>query len=207
MTERLLVLAGLVLGAALCLHASTAEQRVPLRLSLDKLPATMGQWHAARQVQLDADTLAVLHADDYLSRTYVRQTGQEADLYIGYYESQRQGDTIHSPMNCLPAAGWQLLTLNRAEVDAGRRFVVNRDTIQKGLDQRLVLYWYESHGRAVASEYATKAYLVLDGLRLHRTDGALVRVITPIVHGERAAEANAVDFVRQLMPNLERHWG
>src|SRR5207253_4229116 len=132
-----------------------------------------------------------------------RKTRDEADLYIGYYESQRQGDTIHSPLNCLPAAGWELLTMNRATIDAsGRSIVVNRDTIQKGLDRRVVFYWYESHGRAVASEYVTKAYLVLDGLRWHRTDGALVRVIASIRDSEAGAERSATDFLHALFPVL-----
>ena len=107
----------------------------------------------------------------------------------------------------LPAAGWQLLSVAQASVEAGpgQSIVVNRDTIQKGLDTRLVLYWYQSHGRAIASEYWTKIYLVLDGLRLHRTDGAIVRVITPIRESEASAERNAVAFVRTLVPVLDRH--
>jgi EpsI family protein len=206
MTGRLLLLTSLVLAAAVCLRASSAEERVPLQRPLANLPSNLGGWTAVGEQQFDAATVAVLQADEYLSRTYVRQGRGEADLYIGYYETQRQGDTIHSPMNCLPAAGWQLLTIDRRPLDvAGRQIVVNRDTIQKGLDARLVLYWYQSHGRAIASEYWTKAYLVLDGLRLHRTDGAIVRVISPIRDGEAAAEQSAVAFVRALLPALDQH--
>lgn len=206
MTRRLIVLTLVVIAAAVCLRASTAEQRVSLRRPLGNMPWTMGEWSAVSQQDFDPATVAVLRADDYVSRNYVRQRRDEADLYVGYYETQRQGDTVHSPMNCLPAAGWQLLTMNRASIDAeGRSVVVNRDTIQKGLDKRLVLYWYQSHGRVVASEYWSKAYLVLDGLRLHRTDGALVRVIAPIRESETVAERSAVDFVRALFPVLDRH--
>jgi EpsI family protein len=206
MTRRLLVLTFVVLAAAVCLRASIAEERVPLRQPLAAMPLNIGDWTTVREQQFDAATVAVLHADDYVARTYQREGTGEADLYVGYYESQRQGDTIHSPMNCLPAAGWQLLTIDRRSIDAGgRQMVVNRDTIQKGLDARLVLYWYQSHGRAIASEYWTKAYLVLDGLRMHRTDGALVRVIAPIHNGEAAAEQSAVAFVRALLPVLDTH--
>jgi EpsI family protein len=206
MTRRLLVLTAAVLAAAVCLRASTAEERVALQQPLANLPSTIGDWTAVSEQKFDAATVAVLRADDYVSRTYVRAPRNEADLYVGYYETQRQGDTIHSPMNCLPAAGWQLLTIDRRSIDvAGRRISVNRDTIQKGLDARLVLYWYQSHGRAVASEYWTKAYLVLDGLRLHRTDGALVRVIAPIRDGEAAAEQSAIAFVDALLPALDDH--
>ena len=203
MTRRLLLLTFAVLAATLCLHATTAEERVPLGRPLATMPLNLGGWTAVREQQFDAATVAVLRADDYVSRTYVRDT---ADVYVGYYETQRQGDTMHSPMNCLPAAGWQLLAIGRRSIEAaGRQMVVNRDTIQKGLDARLVLYWYQSHGRSVASEYWTKAYLVLDGLRLHRTDGAIVRVITPMRDGEAAAEQSAIAFVRALLPVLDKH--
>src|SRR2546425_9623871 len=206
MTRRLIVLTLVVVAAAVCLRASTAEQRVSLRRPLGNMPWTVGEWSAVSQQDFEPATVAVLRADDYVSRNYVRQRRDEADLYVGYYETQRQGDTVHSPMNCLPAAGWQLLTMNRASIDAeGRSVVVNRDTIQKGLDTRLVLYWYQSHGRVVASEYWSKAYMVLDSLRLHRTDGALVRVITPIRDSDARAERNAVDFIRALFPVLNRH--
>jgi len=205
MTRRLLVLTFVVVAAAVCLRASTAEEPVPLRQPLANMPRTLGDWTAISQQEFDAATVAVLRADDYVSRTYVGD-GREADLYVGYYETQRQGDTIHSPMNCLPAAGWQLLTIDRRAIDAGgRSMVVNRDTIQKGLDTRVVLYWYQSHGRTIASEYWTKIYLVLDGLRLHRTDGAIVRVITPIRESEAGAERSAVDFDRTLVPVLDTH--
>src|SRR5438309_1881756 len=173
MTRRLIVLTLTLVAAAVCLRASTTEERVPLRRPLAEMPWTMGEWQAIRQQDFDPATVAVLRADDYVSRNYVRPSEDQADLYVGYYETQRQGDTVHSPMNCLPAAGWQLLTMDRTSLAAGSRsLVVNRDTIQKGLDKRLVLYWYQSHGRAIASEYLGKMYLVLDGLRFHRTDGA-----------------------------------
>src|SRR5262249_34299806 len=205
MTQRLMVLTLAVIAAAVCLRASSAEERVSVRRPLAEMPSTMGGWTAVGQQEFDAATAAVLQADDYVWRTYAREQ-DAADLYVGFYETQRQGDTIHSPMNCLPAAGWQLLTMNRATIDArGREVIVNRDTIQKGLDRRVVFYWYQSHGRVVASEYWTKAYLVLDGLRLRRTDGALVRVITPIRGNEAAAERTALDFVRTLFPVLDVH--
>jgi EpsI family protein len=207
MTSRLIVLTMSVLAAVFCLRATMSQERVPPRRPLAEMPFALGEWTAARQQDFDPATVAVLRVDDYVSRNYSRRSSDTADVYVGYYETQRQGDTIHSPMNCLPAAGWQLLSVARAPVDAvsGQTIVVNRNTIQKGLDKRLVLYWYQSHGRAVASEYWSKAYLVLDSLRLHRTDGALVRVITPIRDSDTRAERSAVDFIRALYPVLRRH--
>ena len=206
MTWRLLVLTFSVMAAAVCLRASAAEERVPLRRPLADMPVAMGGWTAVRDERFDAETVAVLRADDYVSRTYVRPPADEADVYVGYYETQRQGDTVHSPMNCLPAAGWQILSMSRAPIAVdGRSFVVNRDIIQKGLDSRLVYYWYQSHGRVVASEYWSKAYLVLDGLRMHRSEGALVRVITPLGQSETAAQRSALDFIDALFPVLGHH--
>ena len=102
-------------------------------------------------------------------------------LYVGYYASQRQGDTIHSPQNCLPGAGWRPVMAERSTIDLGGRTIpVNRFIIQKGMDRQAVLYWYQGRSRVVASELANKAWLMLDAARLRRTDGGLVRLITPV---------------------------
>jgi len=205
-TARLTVLAALTFVAAAGLRTAASQRPVPLRQPLDTMPLVLGEWSGQRLPPFDAATAAVLNADDYISRSYQRRLGEPADLYVGYYASQAEGDTIHSPMNCLPAAGWQPLTIGRTEIAAGnRRIPVNRYVVQKGLDQRLVLYWYASHGRAVASEYWSRAYLALDALRYRRTDAALVRVITPVRGDEALAERRAVAFVSALLPVLATH--
>jgi EpsI family protein len=127
-------------------------------------------------------------------------------LYVGYYASQRQGDTIHSPQNCLPGAGWRPVEAGRAEIPVnGRTLDVNRYVIQKGLDRQVVLYWYQGRGRVVANEYANKALLMLDAARLNRTSGGLVRVMTPVRTTTEAATTELTTFVAALFPRLERH--
>jgi len=206
MTGRLMALAALTWVAAAGLGASASARPVPLGQPLDSIPMVIGEWSGHRLPPFDEATAKVLNADDYLSRTYERRPGDVADLYIGYHESQAQGDSIHSPMNCLPAAGWQPLTIGRTDiVTAGARITANRYVIQKGTDRRIVVYWYQSHGRSVASEYWSRAYLVLDALRYHRTDAALVRVMTPIRGDEAVSERNAVDFISTLAPVLATH--
>jgi EpsI family protein len=129
---------------------------------------------------------------------------------MGFYGSQRQGDTIHSPLNCLPGAGWEAVSEGRltiANVDgAGRDITVNRYVVQKGLERQLVLYWYQSHGRVVASEYWSKLHLIKDAIRLNRTDGSMVRVIAPVHRnagdGGAAAERLAEQFTRVIFPLL-----
>jgi EpsI family protein len=205
-SHRLGVLTVMTLAGVVCLRAGTAEERVPPHRPLSEIPFTLDGWQGHPLPPFDPATAAVLRADEYISRSYVRRAGGTADLYIGYYERQRQGDTIHSPMNCLPGAGWQPLTIGRTEIAvADRSISANRYIVQKGLDTRLVVYWYQSHGRAVASEYWSRAYLALDALRLHRTDGAIVRVIAPIRDGQAAADRDATDFVQALVPVLGQH--
>jgi len=124
-------------------------------------------------------------------------------LYVGYYASQRQGDTIHSPQNCLPGAGWRPVSAERTTVDFGGRTVpVNRFIIQKGLDRQAVFYWYQGRSRVVASEFANKAWLMLDAARLRRTDGGLVRAITPVSSTPDAAFATLTTFSTALFPYL-----
>ena len=124
-----------------------------------------------------------------------------------YFASQRSGDTIHSPKNCLPGAGWQPLDSGRSEIalSGGRSLTAARYVVARGNERQLVLYWFQSHGKTTASEYSAKFQLVTDAIRLNRTDGALVRVVTPVLLGETEAqsERRAVEFIRLMYPALD----
>jgi EpsI family protein len=130
------------------------------------------------------------------------------DLYLAYFPTQRTGDTIHSPRNCLPGGGWVPIESGqiRIALPSQSSISVNRYIITKAADRKLVLYWYQAHGRAVASEYRAKFYLIADAIRMNRTDGSLVRIVTSIADGEesRAAQARAVIFAEQIIPELDR---
>ncbi len=196
------------------LRASKTEA-VPLRESLASCPVEIGDWSGRDAEPLDTETLAALGVDEYLNRLYATRSGALVGLYVGYYASQRQGDTIHSPLNCLPGAGWLPVKTGRAQVavastpDGGPapdgRIEVNRFVIEKGLDRQVVIYWYQSRGRVVASEYWGRFYLMADAIRRNRTDGAMVRVISPILTTEEDAERHAIDFVQQLFPLLHAY--
>jgi EpsI family protein len=172
------------------------------------MPERIGRW-TGKDVALSAEVLKVLGDGQFLTRVYRAPQEPKIDLYIAYYRSQRTGATIHSPLNCLPGAGWTPLAFSRIVIPGagGPSMTVNRYIIGKGSDRQFVLYWYQAHGRIVASEYTAKFYLVSDSIRLNRSDGALVRVITPIQNGEspRLAELRAVDFAVQLDPLLDRY--
>ena len=202
----------LMLGATTVLLANARRTETPVaRTSFDSFPMTLAGWRATVDPPLEPEILKVLGVDDYLSRIYYTPSGTAAvGLYMGYYGSQRQGDTIHSPLNCLPGAGWEPVSegeLAIANADgAGRDIIVNRYIVQKGLERQLVLYWYQSHGRVVANEYWSRAFLINDAIRLNRTDGSMVRVIAPIAvnadDNGAAAQRLAEDFVRVLFPQL-----
>lgn len=189
-------------------NARRAEITVA-RTAFATFPMAVGSWSATADSPFDDDVLQVLGVDDYVSRVYYRPDGAAVGLYMGYYASQRQGDTIHSPQNCLPGAGWEAVSQGRlhiANADGhGRDITINRYIVQKGLERQLVLYWYQSHGRVVASEYWSKFHLITNAIRTNRTDGSMVRVISPIAIGDDTgalAERLAEDFVRAIFPTL-----
>lgn len=211
MTARLLILSVCFLTTAAYAHHAMRPEAVPPREPLQALTNQVGRWKGREAPKFSDDVLAVLGADDLLNRYYLSAREPAVSLYVGYYRSQREGDTIHSPMNCLPGAGWLPIANDRAAIPIPGRhapIVVNRFVIRKGSERQVVLYWYQSHGRVVASEYWSKVYMVYDALRSHRSDAALVRVISPVLpseEGTAAAEQRVTEFVQALFPHLEAH--
>lgn len=212
MQRRLLIAGVLMLATAGYLSAVSRAEPVPTREPLAQCPLVLEAWHGRTAPEFDAATLAVLGVDEYIHRVYRSARGTPVNLYIGYYGSQREGDTMHSPLNCLPGAGWTPVRSDRIDLAAGAAGAppqdpmrINRYVIEKGLDRQVVLYWYQSHGRVVASEYWGKIYLVLDALKMNRTDGALVRIMAPVLTTEADAERDALEFARTLAPLLGRY--
>ncbi|MGD0443663.1 MAG: exosortase C-terminal domain/associated protein EpsI [Edaphobacter sp.] len=186
---------------------------VPSSEPLSLMPRTFGPW-TAQDIPLTEDTLEVLGKGDFLNRIYSTQPtpGSPAvppvSLFIGYFASQRTGQTMHSPQNCLPGAGWTFESKTYTEIQDinGKNYKVNADVISNGDVKQFVIYWYQAHGRSVPNEYAAKGYMVTDAIRMNRTDGALVRVITQVMPSEslESAEARAVRFTQQMAPTLPR---
>ena len=167
------------------------------RKPLKDFPRQLGNWsQIGTDAQLDAPTLKVLRATDYLMRDYRRTDGRLGSIYVGYYASQRDGATYHSPLNCLPGSGWVLSDGAKTTITTpeGSSFVANQYFIQSGSSRVAMIYWYQGRGRAVASEYWGKIYTVLDSVRLRRSDGALVRVTVPVTQSESSALAEAAEL-------------
>ena len=175
--------------------------------ALSQFPVSLGSWKLLQEGVVDADTQAVLKADDLLNRYY--STGSAgANLFVAAFRSQRNGKAPHSPKNCLPGNGWTPLDSGEESIDVGRGLPirVNRYVVAHGDERSLVLYWYQSRDRAIASEYKAKFWVVVDAMRLNRTDTALVRVVVPIVdRDEAAADKSAADFVRSFYAALRQY--
>ena len=178
------------------------------RKELKDFPQTIGAWQRTGNDQiLDDETLKVLKASDYLLRDFRKPQGQVANLYVGYYASQRSGATYHSPLNCLPGSGWILSEPGKATITLqdGSTFIANKYVIQNGDYKSFMIYWYQGRGRNVASEYWGKVYTVLDSVRLRRSNGAMVRVTVPIGNSEDAAEQAAIEFASSASAVLPQY--
>ena len=188
----LILVAGVLVNAWSYLGEAHVERK-----ELKDFPQSIGAWQKTGTDQiLDDETLKVLRASDYLLRDFRKSDGQTANLYVGYYATQRTGATYHSPLNCLPGSGWTLSEPGKATIALpdGSSFVANKYVIQNGDYKSLMVYWYQGRGRNVASEYWGKVYTVLDSVRLRRSNGAMVRVTVPIRDSEAAAEKTAIEF-------------
>jgi EpsI family protein len=192
-----LLLAG---GVLINLWQRTGEVQVDRR-ELQSFPEQLGKWKQLGPDQrFDPATESVLRADDYLVRNYASANGSVASFYIGYYATQRNGATYHSPLNCLPGAGWTMAdgALVRVTPPGGlHAFDANRYVIQNNGEKQLMIYWYQGRGRSVASEYWGKIYTVIDSIKLRRSDGAMIRIAVPINGAFEAAESAALDLAAQ----------
>lgn len=199
--------AAMLAGTALLLHWRGQVEASPPRKPLASFPLQLGNWQGS-DIPIPQPILDVLGAGEFTERNYSRNPEEPSiNLFLAYFPSQRMGVTMHSPQNCLPGAGWapvEAARINLAVPGAGQ-IRVNRYIVAKGLDRALVLYWYQEHGRAIASEYWAKFYLVADSIQMNRSDGALVRVITPIDGNEDLASAQqrVVTLVEDVLPLLD----
>jgi EpsI family protein len=200
-------LIGLLLFTTADLRWISHGHPVPMRSDFGAFPIQLGDWSGRDLPDLSAKEKEVLAADNYLLRDYRNNVASsQVNLFIVYYRSQRSGDALHSPKNCLPGAGWEPVSSgairisNPAIPDSG--FQANHYVIEKDGVQQDVLYWYQAHGRTFASEYLGKIYLVWDGITKGRTDGALIRITAARTPGDIRSFPAMVKFAQEIAPVL-----
>ncbi len=200
---------GFLILQAVLVHFAASAERPPAAPDLLAFPASIGGWEKLREDPIEPDVAAQLGADRLLNRSYVLRTGAVANLFVAWFQSQSAGTRQpHSPQVCLPGSGWITETSSRLalNVDIGvdaESIAVNRMNVSKGPLRAVVLYWYQTPRRVIASEWAAKFWVVADGLRDQRTDTSLVRIV---VWNDRESDqstgAYAVELARAAYPVL-----
>lgn len=205
---RYIAVVALMVGAVVMLIIHGNADVIPPSTPLTRFPQNIDGW-TSHDVPIDQASLDVLGAGDFLSRIYTRPGPlTPVGLFIAYFPSQRTGSTIHSPKHCLPGAGWYFESSKHINLtdDSGKVHRVGEYVVANGDQKQFVIYWYQAHGRSVASEYMAKIYLVADAMRTNRTDGSLIRVTSPVdpLQGTAAAQDRVEAFTKRLMPILPR---
>jgi exosortase D (VPLPA-CTERM-specific) len=196
----------IVAGMAISMVSNRSEI-LPERSRFAVFPLRLGPWQGHPSL-LEADITRGLKFDDYIISDYSGPGRKPVNLYVAYYASQRQGESPHSPIVCIPGGGWQITKFERTTagaIDDPRP--LNRVVIAKDSRRMLVYYWFAERGRTIANEWWAKWYLFADAILMNRTDGALVRLITEIPPGEseRDADDRLHSFMQQVVPALDAY--
>ena len=202
------VVAVILLSATLSLsHGVEFREKIPIKKSFEYFPINVGQWSGVHQ-SMNQKIFDALDLDDYVTIDFHDKLGRTVNFYVAYYESQRKGESIHSPATCLPGTGWIFnqagaVTIPLSTDDDGF-MKVNRAFMQKGAYKQLSYYWFPQRGRILTNAYQLKIFAFWDALTRQRTDGALVRLITPVYEFEEPedAEARLQGFAREIVPVL-----
>lgn len=201
------ILSVVLLAQAAAFYGLSRKEDVPNPRPLAEFTTSEGQWSLLEQGVIDEQTREVLAADDTLSRQYINADHTAvAGLFIAFFKTQRTGQMPHSPKNCLPGSGWVPSESGRVTIDVpgAGTIEVNRYLVARGDERSMVMYWYQTRNRVIASEYKARVYLVADALRYNRTDTALVRVTVPVQGDAAQAEAAAIDFIKTFFGPLKR---
>lgn len=190
-------------------HAVDFRKKIPIIKSLSNYPLSVNKWDGQRS-EIEASIIDSLDLSDYTLINYKDPTGKVINFYVSYYESQSKGKSTHSPETCLPGSGWVFKTAGviKLTLDDGNGFIpVNRAYIENSGEKQLVYFWFPMRGRILTNLFQVKIYNFFDALTKQRTDGALVRVMTPIYEDEKADEADnrLSNFVRIMEPLLTQY--
>jgi EpsI family protein len=192
-------------------YALALNEQPPASPALESVPGEIGAWKLVGEQAMEPEVAAYLKPDDYIDRNYLA-TGHAAqvNLFVAYFKSLKSGYGPHSPGICLPGAGWKPKQIDvvRAEVPGGLGSIpVNQYILEKDNENLLVLYWYQNERRTWAEEFRAKIFMLPDLLRYHRSDVALVRIITPMdARATEATKADLFQFVRTVFPLLSRQF-
>ena len=207
--KRIFIVSALMILTMVCLRYISHGENILPNKSFSTFPKQIGEW-VGKEEHFDKRIYDIVGVDDSILSNYHTSDGQQVQLYVGFYRSQREGDLIHSPKHCMPGAGWNI---NRTSIE--ELIIPNHNPgkikcikliLQKGTQRQVVLYWFQSRGRFISSEYMQKIYLVIDSIIKHRTDGSFVRLIAPVERDNEGEALEAIkDFAKLLIPILQEY--
>lgn len=209
-TVHYVLIASLGLYSVSTFYVQEREDALVTRSDFFEFPDNIGNW-SGRKERLESNILKSLKTDDYIMSNYTTSSGDAVNLYIAYYASQQAGSAAHSPRACIPGGGWQIKDLKTVDLPelqmAGQPLSANRLYIKKGDYGQLVYYWFQQRDRIITNEYLVKWYLFWDALTKNRTDGALVRLTTPVQPGEdlKLADQRLIEFAKQVQPLIDQY--
>ena len=197
---RIFAPAGLLMVGCLLTASARRQEQVTLARPLRSMPLALAGF-AGSEREIAEQEREVAGMSDYVFRVFGEDSTNVFSVYVGYYESQTTGKTIHSPRNCLPGAGWQTVESGKRPLDVnGQQVTVNRYILAHGPTQAIVYYWYQGRGRVASSEYQVKWDLLRDAALRRRSDEALVRILVPVAGDEEAAFQAAARVAGLIVP-------
>lgn len=207
--KRTIIASALMILTMVCLKYISHSEEIKPNKPFSTFPKKIGEW-AGEEGHFDQRVYDVLGVDNSYLANYYNKDGGYLQLYIGYYQSQGEGEQIHSPKNCMPGGGWNTTQTSIEEVvvkgNNPEKIKVIKLILEKGIEKQVVLYWYQSGGRVIASEYLQRIYLVVDSITRHRTDGSFIRLIAPVSgNDEERASKHLKGFAENLIPILKEY--
>ena len=206
---RLIITLSILIFATIVNYTFSKPQAELSRRLLKEFPSTIGDWKSAHENKIDDQSMAVLLVDDYIMRTYINNKGEAIGLYIGYFQVQKEGKQVHSPRQCLPGGGWNIVTqreyLLKLDDQNHREVQINLNLMRRGSTKVLYLWWYHGRGRIYANEYLNKLYLIWDAITKRRTDGALVRINMTVNADMEQVLEREIEFIDLIMPLMDQY--
>jgi exosortase D (VPLPA-CTERM-specific) len=185
------------------------REKIPTKKPLDQFPLKFSDWSAESRQSMAQGFLDELDLSEYVIADYQNGKGKQINTYVAYYERQSKGKSIHSPATCLPGSGWSFDQSGTVHISGlsgnPETMEVNRAVMQYGRSTQIAYYWFPQRGRILNNAYQLKIYNFWDALTMQRTDGALIRLITPVYEYEKLADADArlQNFMKEFVPVLE----
>ena len=209
MLKQAILSASIMVFTSMGLTYLSSNSDTPLKKTLSSFPIEIGNWQGKVE-RFDDQVYKVLGVDDSFLASYFNSSGIQIQLYIGYYKSQYEGEIIHSPKNCMPGSGWNIIDESHVKLSVkekdGSPIRVSKLLLEKGLQRQVAFYWYHSRGRIFTSEYLQKIYLVWDSITQQRTDGAFIRLLSPTTEiGDIQTTKNLKWFADLVFPLINDH--